>query len=284
MKVAERFGGLIVVLALVISSCGDGSFSAGSRRAKNAEALDLQRILVLPTPPQVVAESTADLPRVRRIMNNLDPNQLARRTGAQLINANAVPWLTGSTYGRFFLKAPPNRVLVRGAPQAFCPTVLTGQGAEPVPDLVARTLEQCLEQTNAGCGCQVVAAGSVLLVPREEVSYATGVTARIRAPSLGIDGFLVAEEAPDGTILLRDLNRVVGQLRQDPDGAVTLRIAGRDELFTGEAHEVGYRRGRLAERVYASDAEGNRVSLLIGFNPSELAEFAGAWLAWPPDA
>lgn len=272
-----------VSLTLILTSCVGNPNSAGSQRQKIAEGVDLQQILVMPRPPEIAIESQNEIATVRRRLQRLNPNALAAREGARLIDANALPWLSGSTEGREFLANPQGRVLVRGKPAEFCPVALTVTGSAPAPDLASRALERCAAQSTPNCGCQVIALGSVLMVPREELAYATGISARIRARSLGLDGFLVAEETPDGVTLLRDVSGVVGRVQRDGD-TVTLTFEKAGKTFTGTTRGVGFRRGRLAERVYATDDDGNRVSLLIGFGPEELAEFAGAWLAWPPDA
>lgn len=273
-----------VMLSMALTACVSGGQSAGSARVKNPENLDLQRLLVMPNPPEVAAADTADMARTARLLRTLDPNRLAERDGARLIDANALPWLTQSTEGRAFLANRPGRVLVRGKPSTFCPAALARSGTGSVVELAIKTLEDCLGQSAPGCGCQVVAAGSVLLVPRRDMAYATGISARIRARSLGLDGFLVAEETKGGTILLRDVSGVIGRLTRSDDGTITITLARDEGIFTGRARPVGFRRGRLAERIYAKDENGRRLSLLIGFEPGELAEIAGAWLAWPPDA
>ena len=274
-----------LVMAVSVLGCAGSEPSAGSQRARNAERIDQQRILVPARPPRIIVNDDDGISRARRALQRMDPNALAAQQGARLTDANALPWLTGSTAGREFLHDfSPARVLVRGTPNERCPVALSKSGPAPIADLAAEALTQCLAMSERDCGCQVVAAGSVLMVPREDMNYATGVAARVRAPGLGLDGLLVAEEVASGRILLRDLSGVVGEIERGEGNSITVRFPQRDRVFTGRSIPVGFRRGRIAERVYATDDLGNRLSLLIGFGPDELAEFAGAWLAWPPDA
>lgn len=243
--------------------------------------MDLQQFLVLTAPPEIAAYKPDEIVQAQRRMSSLSPQRLRESEGSTIESANALPFLTGSAVGREFLATGDPRVLVRGAPSEFCPTALVESGNASTPDLAASALRKCLAQSSPKCGCEVVAAGAVLMVPKSEVAYATAIAARIRAPSLGINGFLVAEEARDGGILLRDLKGSVGRVRRTDDDHVTVTLAKAAEPFEGRAIKVGYRRGRIAERIYARDADGNRLSLLIGFDPTELAQLAGAWLAWP---
>ncbi|MEO1492225.1 MAG: hypothetical protein AAFV19_08745 [Pseudomonadota bacterium] len=275
-----------ITLAALVAACTGPQRSAGTERARTPATIGEQRMMVLTRPPIIKAESAADVEVARRLMSRLDPNELNRRDGSRIVDANEIPWLSGSEQGRSFLAMQPQRVVVRGEPAASCPIALSVSASrqKPIQDVAADALSSCLTSAGPDCGCRVVAAGSILLVPRDEATYATGISARIRAPKIGLDGFLIAEETPDGTTLLRDLSGVVGRVQRGNGGDVTLSLRGASDDYVGTVRKVGYRRGRLAERIYAENAEGERVALLIGFDPDELAGVAGAWLAWPSDA
>lgn len=285
LRLTVRLAIVLPILGLVSACIAEGERS-GSQRERPPESVNAQKILTMESPPVVVAKDSAGIEVARTLVSRLTPQALQDRKGARFVDANALPWLSGSVQGRAFLDAPANRVLVRGRPAKMCPVAFTqsAPGSTPTQNLARTALSRCLEQAPPGCGCRIIAIRNSLLVKREEITYATGIAARVRARSLGLDGLLVAEEQPDGTILLRDLSGTIGAITLGAGDTVSLRFNGSDTVYTGKTRNVGFRRGRLARRIYASNPAGERVSLLIGFDPGELAEIAGAWLAWPPDA
>ncbi|MDT8344517.1 MAG: hypothetical protein RQ752_08785, partial [Thermohalobaculum sp.] len=127
----------------------------------------------------------------------------------------------------------------------------------------------------------LLALDGIVTVPRSELSYATGTTAQLSAPALGLDLVIVAEDLGGGLTLLRDLRGPVGLLRHRPDGRVDLALENGDR-FEGESRAIGFRRGRLAEQIGLADQDGRRLTLMIGFSPEELASGAGGTAAERP--
>jgi hypothetical protein len=272
-------------LALAVA-CSDGGNRAGSQRERAPDSVNAQKILIMDRPPIVIAKDPIGIENARTLISRLTPTALQSRKGARFVDANELPWLSGSVQGKTFMTSPPNRVLVRGNPQSMCPVAFTatGDAGTPTGEVARRALSKCLSDAPAGCGCQVVAIRNSLLAKREDISYATGIAARIRSRALGLDDLVVAEEQPSGTVLLRDLTSPIGTLNFSKGDAVSMTLKGSNSVYTGTVRNVGFRRGRLARRIYVKSPGGERISILIGFDPGELAEFAGAWLAWPPDA
>ena len=272
-------------IALLCSCAGDSGMDR-SQRQPLIEEFHLQRMLVSDFPPIIAALDSTDLPLALRRAGQMDAESLARRESARWTGIDSLAYLTGTKLGREFLAATQPRALAWGMPAEACPVtaLATGEPGETRAQVAGRALETCLAQVapaQNGCGCRIVALDNVVTVPRSETAYATGTSARLRAPSLGLDLILVAEETTGG-VLLRDLRGEVARVSYGQAEAVLLRFST-GASFEGRRIPVGFRRGRIAERIYASDAAGNRVSLLIGFEPSELAGGAAAWLAWPSE-
>lgn len=278
-----RFLPLPLLAALVLAGCGPEDGGTGSARKPNTTDTHFERLVVLGSPPVIAAKPGADLTGARIIAQRSAAEELATRSDAQRVTVDALPYLTSSAEGRAFLALAAPRALARGAPDDHCPGAAAAGGADRGA-AAAAALTQCLARVAdyPDCGCQVVALDHLVTVPRAAVAYATGTTARLRGP--GLDSLLVAEDEVGGTTLLRDLNGPVARLTRGAADDVTLEFLrphqALPERLTGKSIKVGFRRGRLAERIYVS-AGDTRLSLLIGFAPDELAAQAGAWLAWP---
>jgi len=271
---------------LALAACTDAGTEAQSVRQPIGENHHLERMVVIEQPPIIAAQLPQDLPIAARAASRIDRASLAGRQSSRTVSTDALPFLTETEIGRDFLASAMPRAIARGMPADFCPvaSVATGPAGSPLEDVASRALGSCIAQLHpgdTGCGCRIMAIDDLLLVPREETAYATGTTARLRSTALGLDLVLVAEEEPGEPMLLRDLRGTVARITRGGNESVTLELIGTGDRFTGRSIPVGYRRGRIAERIYVADAAGNRITVLVGFAPSELADTAGAWLAWP---
>lgn len=280
----------MVVSAIgLATACVSPNAGKHSARTPIGESLHIERMLLPQRPPVIVAQVPEDLVVAKLIAERIDKSQLDRGELSHWVGVDALPFLTSSATGRRFLAATAPRALARGDPPEVCPAVAMASGADGAgprtrADVVVEALDACLGQfapKSAECGCRVVALDDMVTVPREEIAYATGTSARLRIAALGLDLLLVAEEGDNGEILLRDLTGPVARITRGSDSSVVLRLIDGGGTFRGYSIPVGFRRGRLAERIYAEDSGGMRLSLLIGFGPDELAQSAGAWLAWP---
>jgi hypothetical protein len=250
----------------------------------------LDTFVVLEQPPIIEIKDEREIKLVELRTARLDAAALADRPDARRVATEALPFLNNSPTGKRFLVQDAPRAFFRGSPPELCPAVGMAGGTEArdLPTAAVMAATRCLDALgdaagDGGCGCRMIAANGVVTSPREDLVYATGTSARIRSDALGLDALIVAEDLGDGDTLLRDLRGPVGLLRHLPDNDIEMVLVGNENsVFRGTALPVGFRRGRVAERIYARDDEGRAVSLLIGFSPEELAGRAGAWLAGPP--
>lgn len=280
LRGAVRAVALCAMAPAILWGCGDGRDSSLFRGRDSGAEQPGQRLLVMEQPPSVAAESRDGLEALGLLLRRLPEFGLENRSDARFVGVEELPFLRQSPAGRAFSAIEGARVLVRGEPAAYCPVAM----AVPVPEgarveTTLSALRACIDRlATPDCGCRVLAMDNTALVPRTDLTYAGRITVRAEAPALGLDGLLVAEEGADGTETLYDLTGPVGTVSHDGD-RVDVRIGGR--TFSGTRRLVGFRRGRLAQRVYATDETGARIALLIGFDPDEIAQFAGGWLAWP---
>lgn len=279
-----------LAVSTLLAACGGEEMPVveGVGAADAPAAAGRAQLVTMPRPPILAAEDPGALPLARLNAERTRWGELYARTDARLVSVEEMPFLLRTAAGRAFLAAAGPRAIARGMPEASCPATVTlapGRGEVRLPDLVGDTLSACmalLRPEHPDCGCRVLAVGDFLTVPREEMSYATGTTARLRAPALGLDGVFVAEEEAAG-MLIRDLRGPIARVTRPRDGEVRVTLLRDRGVLQGRSLPVGYRRGRVAERIYASGPGGVRLSLLVGFSPEELAEGAAAWLAWPAE-
>lgn len=280
------WGKLACISALAtLAACSQLPPEERSQRLSVDEDWHLQKMILLDRPPVIAAEPGDDFSEARRVAQRSNPEVLGNRDQADKVLIDTLPYLIGSEPGRQFLQSTGSRALARGAPSLSCPATAVVASPEtlPRPDLAEQALRLCiadLPQDRPDCGCEVIAMNNLVTVPRASLAYATGSSARLSVPAQGVDSLLVAEEDPSGGLLLRDLKGQIAQVIPGKGEEVTIRF-GTGATYEGRRIQVGFRRGRVAERIYATTENGERLSLLIGFEPDELADQAGAWLAWP---
>ncbi|MEM7506278.1 MAG: hypothetical protein AAF415_05995 [Pseudomonadota bacterium] len=275
----------LAITGLIIVSCTGLPRDQRSNRQVIAEEWHSQRMIILENPPVIAIDRRADIEDAAQAANRADPEQLAARLEARQVRVDALPYLIGSIEGQRFLQATGPRAIARGDPELSCPALGISLPGKPTgrADLAREALTSCtaaLPPNAQDCGCRLIAIDNLVTVQRDALAYATGTSARLSIPADGIDRLLVAEEDGPGRLLLRDLTGIVATVVATEGEEVTVEFA-RGQRFTGRRLKVGFRRGRLAERIYAEGADGQRLSLLIGFEPDELADQAAAWLAWP---
>ncbi|MEO1775732.1 MAG: hypothetical protein AAFS07_12350 [Pseudomonadota bacterium] len=279
---------LVVGAVIVLSACAAPGGTAEDARDA------IPALMITPSGITFSVKDEREVTGAARGAARLSSSNVASRPGSARVSVVEIPFLSLSQPGKEFLARPGPRALAIGDPAASCPvTGLSSPTARDTEQASSQALEGCLAAAEAladdqPCGCKLAALNDIVMLPRAETAYATAVTARLYAPEFNINGIFVAEEVKPSLLILRDLNGIIGQITLSTTGGARLILVEAENstsksTLTGKSIPVGYRRGQIARRLYLSDSIGRRASLLIGFSPAELADFAAAWLAFPPD-
>lgn len=278
----------IPAAALLLTGCAGGG--AGSVGGEPVD-LGLQRLVLPAAPPRIEAQDAEGVDRAMRLVERYDRHKLEEQRRTRLIEAVQTPLLYEAPAGRRFLSAPGARALAIGDPPEMCPAIGLATSPAPAPraETAAKALNQCLERlalshSSAECACRLVALDDTLLAEQTAFSYARGVAARFIGGQGALATTLVAEERPEedgsGDVRIWFLDAV------GPKAVARLTEAGKAELavlegdngaltasryYRGRWESEGFRRGRLAEKLYLKDEDGDRLIALIGYSPAELA-------------
>lgn len=265
--VARVFAALCATL--LVAACV-GPAQVRDARLSGPKDGDLQRILAAPRPPAIITPA-GEAPRLsQRSVARLSVAALSEQRGARPVEIAAVPMLRSTGAGATYLAMEGHRALAQGEPAASCPALAAASPGAPSAQASAiDALGACAAQLSARaaaptCGCRLIALDDALLAPIERFSFASAVSALL------IDGGratrLIAEaELADGVAItrLRDATGEIGVLRKEVgEETVSGEIGG--VTYTGLRQPFGFRRGRLAERIIMTDADGAEISLLVG--------------------
>lgn len=269
------------VLAGVVAGC------AGSPEVVRAD-----RLLVLDAPPVITARDIETSARASDAALAYASGPVPR--ASRRIEPQAAAVLYNTDWGRAFLGAQAGRAIARGEPAERCPGlgVVAGTPETPTGAIVEIATTQCLRSLAAAgvtdCGCRVIAVNDTLLAPLTEFVHAPGIGARlIGLGSVSTAGPLVAREqrdlAADGSrrLLLGNASGPVATAALFPDGAAVLELEEGGIRLEGRRDLVGWRRGRLAERLLLRTPDGRRVIALIGFEPEDYVREGLTLARWP---
>ncbi len=270
---ARRGAIALAIVALLAACADDGPPPAAGLRAARAGPVTAMALAEARAAAADAAERALSAPRVPRI------------------EPAAAPFLFSAPEGRAFLAAPvAARALARGAPREWCPTIGLAAAPEAADPAAAaeRALRRCLAARDeraraAGCGCRLLALGDALLAPQSALDYAPGVGARLIG--LGDGRPLIARETPaegaGAVVAFESAAGRVAEARLAPDGTATLTLDDGGAVFEGRRERLGWRRGRIVERLLLRDAAGRRLIALIGIEPLDYAAAGPALAAWP---
>lgn len=283
----KELTGLALTAALAGCATGENQ-SAGAR---DPGALGLQQLVLPAAPPVIEAQDETEIPRAMRLAERFDRPALEGQRRTRTIEAVQTPLLYEAPAGRRFLAAPGARALALGAPPEICPAIGLATSTEPAPraQTAERALNDCLamlkqSDASAECSCRLVALDDTLLADQRSFAYARGVTAQFIGAGDELDDFLVAEERPEedgsGDVRIWFLDalgpRAVARLTEAGEAELAVLQGANGELeatryFRGRWESEGFRRGRLAEKLYLEDETGARLIALVGYSPAELA-------------
>lgn len=312
----RHFALLSLAGVAIAIGCGvalDGDRSAGPRTV--GAYSPSERLIQPPQPPALVARSDADVQPIARAASPERLVQLADRNGSVRYEGAQLPFFFESELGQSFLKSGAGRAIAQGAPRESCPAFGVALGADSVPAAVETALNGCLDELSltaapSDCGCRLLAAGSVLLDETDAYAYARAIHVRLIDPKRGLQTSLIAEEraprllesGPASDKRIAELThgaRSVWLLSPSgPFASLELKANGAAEMtivegppealsavrqLNGRWSAEGFRRGRLAKTVVLTDADGDELTLLIGYEPDEL-DVRGDALAAAADA
>jgi hypothetical protein len=265
----------LALAGLLLAGCAD----------RPAPAPPSQRFASFASAPAIVARDDAEVATAQARAQRI--GALGAGAGATRIEEAAAPFLHGSPAGRRFLAARPPRALALGDPPERCPALGLAEGrTSAASDALSACLAQLRQRgADGACGCRIVALDDALTAPPERFRYAPGVSARLIGPAAGAGRLLIAEEraAPDGRsvrVAFSGPDGPVAAADLAEDGAARLVDLETGALWTGRREPVGWRRGRLAERLLLEGPGGARLIALIGFEPDEMADAGAALARW----
>lgn len=281
----------IACILAALAAAGCASFDGAQRHDRDLGDLGRQQLVLPAAPPLIDAQDRADVERAMRLAERYDRRALENQRRTRMVEAVQTPLLYEAPAGRRFLAAHGARALAIGDPPEICPAIGLAASEIPAPrgQTAAQALNGCLamlEQSaaSAECGCRLVALDDTLLADQAAFTYARGVAAQFIGGAAAPKAMLIAEERPEedgsGDVRIWFLDAI------GPRAVARLSQAGRAELallqgengaltatrhYRGRWESEGFRRGRLAEKLYLTGEDGERLIALVGYSPAELA-------------
>ncbi|WP_138575958.1 hypothetical protein [Paroceanicella profunda] len=255
-----------LVLASLLASCAAPDPSSAPAVAAP------QRFLLAETLPDLIVDDAASQRDAAAIVARVAA--LGPRPRIDALAPEFVPLLFNAPAGRDFLGLAEPKVLVSGSPALQCPALEPGAGATPEAAM-ADGVQACRAALRAAgapesCGCRLLAADHVLTGSREDYAYARGIPARQTIGGKLSSLRMVAEQQGAHALVLYAGKQPVWEVGEPEAGRATLRALSADGPVTAgtrieaRRRRVGLDRGRYAERIDATLADGRDLTLLIG--------------------